>query len=70
MTAEFIEWREFTSQYLSDKPTRRIGRKWIDSGELPGKIIGDRVYVDLGRFLAERENPRPVSPDVARLLRG
>lgn len=67
--AHFMEWGEFAPQYLSDNPTRRTGRRWIGDGELPGKLIGDRVYVDLGRFLADRETPRPVDAEVDRLLR-
>lgn len=67
--AHFIEWGEFSPRYLSDSPNRRTGRRWIDEGEIPGKIIGDRVYVDLARFLAEREKPRAIDPEVAELLR-
>lgn len=66
----FMEWGSFAPQYLSPAPTRRTGRKWILEGEIAGKIIGDKVYVDLSRFLANSTEARPVDPQLYKMLHG
>lgn len=49
-----MEWGEFAPRYFSPPPTRRTGKRWIREGEIPGKVIDGRPYVDLPAFLGQR----------------
>jgi len=41
------------------RPTLRKVRQWVESGELPGQVVGEDVYVD-DAFATHR--PGPVKP--------
>lgn len=60
----FIEWGEFAPQYLNPAPTRRTGKRLIREGQIPGKIIDDKPWVNLTKFLAEADQVFPVDEDI------
>jgi len=39
------------------KPTTKTIRTWIDDGELPGRKIGGKYYVDMAKYEATSGNP-------------
>lgn len=38
------------------QPDRRTVRSWIESGQIPGRIVGQRYYVDEEAWMAESEH--------------
>jgi hypothetical protein len=50
--AQLIEWAKFAADTFDPAPTRRVGKRWVQSGEIPGRIIGGEVYVDAQAFEA------------------
>lgn len=69
MQPHFLEWGIFSKQYLSPVPNRATGKRWILSGELPGKIIDGKPYVELAKFLGYEET-KTIPDEVQELLVG
>lgn len=62
-----LRWDKFVAEKgYSPKPTRATGRKLIDSGHLPGEILGDWPYVDMSQY---RGQSQPPPQDIPKLLR-
>ncbi|MBK5942756.1 hypothetical protein [Halorhodospira halophila] len=49
---------QFRQRYFADgsRPDRRTVRSWIESGEIPGRAVGKRHYVDEEAWLADSEH--------------
>lgn len=60
MSGKFMNWRKFSRQYLDPPPSRRVGRRWIEQGEIEGRIIDGEIWVDMDAW-RKRE---PVPPEV------
>lgn len=47
------------------RPTKGEIRKMVMDGEVPGEVIGDRVYVDVNRFIGRsRAVQTSTTPDL------
>jgi hypothetical protein len=57
--AQLVEWSKFAAENFSPAPSRRVGKRWVLSGEVPGRVIGGDVYVDVQAFQADA----PGQPD-------
>lgn len=49
------------------RPTLAEVAAWIQAGEVPGRVLGERVYVDADRFAVADSMPPP-RPSGAELL--
>jgi hypothetical protein len=59
------EWIKLRFLNAAGKPDPSSVRRWIDAGEIPGKKIGGRYYVDIQAEISSTGN------DLAdRVLRG
>lgn len=66
--SHFMEWGEFAPKYLTPAPDRRVGKRWIATGEIPGKILDGKPYVDVGRFLDPANDPDPIEDEDYKFL--
>lgn len=58
------EHSEFVREFFEKpRPSKSTVRRWIEDGEIPGKVIGERVYVDVNRFIAGPVH-KPSMPDL------
>lgn len=39
------------------KPTKGEIRQWVEDGEVPGEVIGKKVFVDINRWLGRNRQP-------------
>lgn len=48
---QLTHWRAFVkSEFTPPRPNINTGRDWVANGTLPGKIIGDDVYIYVERY--------------------
>ena len=48
---KLTEWRVFAKEHFNrPRPNSRSGRKRVEGGEIPGRIIGDKVFVYVDRW--------------------
>ncbi len=59
-----VEFADFWPRYFETRPfTRRVAKRLIDQGELPGKVINDTPWIDCTRFeLGKLNQPEQASP--------
>jgi len=63
-----MRWDVFARRYLEPAPTKRVGRRLIEAGEIPGTMLDGWPYVDIDRWRIERTSPAADLP-VPELLR-
>lgn len=64
MKQDLIEWGDFWPQYFRVRPfTRRVAKRLIDTKDLPGKVIGDKPYIDRLAF----EVCKPPTPSARQI---
>lgn len=57
--------REFVKEFFEKpRPSKDTVRDWVESGEVPGKVLGDRVYVDVNRFISNKPVRSSSIPDL------
>lgn len=60
------EWGEFAPKNLKKSngkcPTRRVGKRLIESGEIPGKIIDGQPWVYVERFHLQQHDQKTTRP--------
>lgn len=60
---KYQRWDKFSRQHLDPPPPRRVGKRWIEQGEIEGTIIDGWPYVDMDAW-----RKRPAVREVVDLL--
>lgn len=58
MAGKYRRWDKFARQELDPPPSRRVGIRWIEDGEIEGQIIDGWPWVDMDAW--RRRDPVPV----------
>lgn len=56
--AKLKRWDKFARQHLDPPPDKRVGKRWIEQGEIEGQIIDGWPWVDMDAW--RRRDPVPV----------
>lgn len=57
-------WDKFARDHLDPPPSRRVGRRWVENGEIEGQIIDGDVWVDMDAWRTRQ----PIPDEIDELL--
>ncbi len=50
MAGQFMRWDKFAKQHLDPPPSKRVGKRLVESGELEGTVLNGWPWVDMSAF--------------------
>lgn len=69
MSPHLQSWDAFKREkFVKPYPSIRTVKKWIHDGDIPGEVIGTKVFIDIVKYRESEEENKTITQEAMELF--